>query len=136
MGLEVLLIGVEHTVEPGEQLSGTVVGVDDDGDAVDGGDGSDELSGGNGSLDGGGLVLVVDTLTGKVSGTSLGHLDDDGRLVGSGGLQNGDNGGRGGHVDGGEGKLVLTGILEELLLVVLCWDVVAYTCCVLLCGSA
>lgn len=114
MSLEVLLIGVEHTVEPGEQLSGTVVGVDDDGNAVNGSNGSDELGSGNGSLDGGGLILVVDTLASKVGSATLGHLDDDGGLVGSGRLKNGDNGGRRGHVDGGEGELVLSGVLEEL----------------------
>lgn len=123
MGLEVLLVGVEHAVEPGKELSGAVVSVDDDGDAVDGGDGSDELGGSNGTLDGGLLVLVVDTLAGKVGGTTLGHLDDDGGLVVSGSLEDGDNGGRGGHVDGGEGKLVLSSILEELGLVCAGWSV-------------
>jgi len=38
--LEVSLVGVEHTVEPLEELVSTVIGVENDGDTVEGSDGS------------------------------------------------------------------------------------------------
>jgi hypothetical protein len=43
--LEVGLVGVEHTVHPGEELVGAVVGVKDDGDTVEGSDGSVKSTG-------------------------------------------------------------------------------------------
>jgi hypothetical protein len=72
--LEVGLIGGEHAVQPWQQLLGAVVGVQDDGDAVDGSDGSDVVSGSDGAGDGGSLVLVVNALTGEVGSTTLGCL--------------------------------------------------------------
>ena len=67
--LEVGLVSVEHAVQPGQELLGAVVGVQDDGDAVCGSDGTDVVSGGNSAGNGGLLVLVVDALTGEVGGT-------------------------------------------------------------------
>lgn len=60
--LEVGLIGVEHAIEPGEELLGAVVGVKDDGNAVGGGDGSNEVGGSDGASNGSGLVSVAHTL--------------------------------------------------------------------------
>lgn len=111
--LEILLISVKHAVQPGQQLLGAVVGVQDNGDAVCRGNGTDVVSGGNGALDGGGLVLVVNALTGEVGGTTLRGLQDDGRLGVAGGLERGNNSGRRGHVDGRDGVLVLASVLEE-----------------------
>ena len=51
-----------------------MVGVEDDGDTVGGGNGADVVSGSNRTGDGSLLVLVVDTLTGEVGGTTLGNL--------------------------------------------------------------
>ena len=51
-----------------------MVGVEDNGDTVGGGNGADVVSGSNGTGDGSLLVLVVDTLTGEVGGTTLGNL--------------------------------------------------------------
>lgn len=72
--LEVSLVGVEHTVQPWQELLSAVVGVQDDGDAVYGGNRSNVVSGGDGTGDGGGLVLVVNALAGEVGGTTLRSL--------------------------------------------------------------
>jgi hypothetical protein len=77
---EVLLISGEHTVEPGEELLGAVVRVDDDGDTVGLGDGTDVVGTGNSSEDGSSLVLVGDSLSGVVGSTTVRELDDNGRL--------------------------------------------------------
>jgi hypothetical protein len=61
--LEVGLIGVEHAVEPREQLLGAVVSVKDNGDAVGGCYRADIVGGGNGAGNGGLLVLVVNALS-------------------------------------------------------------------------
>lgn len=70
-------------------------------------------------------------LSGEVSSTALGHLEDDGRLGIASSLEGGNDGGRGGDVlelllaarhsiklvfdtyNGGNGKLVLASVLEE-----------------------
>lgn len=103
--LEVSLVGLEHAVEPGEELLGAVVRVEDDGDTIVGGDGSDEVGGSGGSGDGGLLVAVGETLSTEESGTTLGDLEDDGGLDVSGSLQDGVDDGRGGDVLGGQGPV-------------------------------
>lgn len=60
--LEVRLVGIEHAIEPREQLLRAVVGVQHDGDAVDRRNGADVVGGGDGTGDRGLLVLVVDAL--------------------------------------------------------------------------
>ena len=94
--LEVGLVGVEHSIEPGQELLGAVVRVHDDGDSVSRGDGSDESGGGDGTGDRGLLLVgvVLDSLSGPEGGSSLRDLEDDGRVDISGGLQGG-VGGRG-----------------------------------------
>lgn len=64
MLLEVALVLIEHTVQPGQELLGAVVGVQDDGDAVGRGDATDVVGAGNGAGDGGFLVGVCDALDG------------------------------------------------------------------------
>lgn len=71
------------------------------------------MGSGNGTLDGGELVLVVDTLTGEVSGTTVRDLQDDGGLGIAGSLEGSYHGGRGCAVDGRDGVLLLAGVLEE-----------------------
>lgn len=80
--LEEALVLVEHAVEPWQELLGAVVGVQDDGDAVDGGNGTDVVGGGNGTGHGSLLLVgaVGNALSGEVGSTSLGGLEDDGRL--------------------------------------------------------
>ena len=97
--LEVRLIGVEHAVEPWEELLGAVVGVEDDWNAVGWSDGADVVRGGDGTLYRGGLVLVVDALAGEVGSTTLGGLEDDWSLRIAGSFEGSDNSGRRGNVD-------------------------------------
>jgi hypothetical protein len=124
----VSLVGIEHAIEPWEELLGAVVGVEDDRDAVGRGDLADEVSTGDGASDGGSLVSVAHALgrvlgaasrrgliwrvknylAGEVSGTALGHLEDDGSLGIAGSLERGDDGGGGGDV--------LEGLLAEFAL--------------------
>jgi hypothetical protein len=60
--LEVALVLVEQAVQPGQQLLGAVVGVEDDGDAVGWGNAADVVGAGNGTGDGSFLVRVGDAL--------------------------------------------------------------------------
>lgn len=83
--LEVLLVGVEQTVEPWQKLLGAVVGVQDDGDAVCGSNGSDVVCCCDATGNGGSLVLVVNALTGEVGGTTLGCLPLQELLAAAGG---------------------------------------------------
>jgi hypothetical protein len=64
--LEVALVLVEHTVEPGQELLGAVVGVEDDGDAVGRGNAADVVGSSDGTGDGGLLAVIADTLGGNV----------------------------------------------------------------------
>ena len=59
-----------------------MVGVKDDGDTVDGSHAADVVGSSNGTSNGGSLAVVANTLTGEVSGTTLGHLQDDGGTSG------------------------------------------------------
>ncbi len=102
-----------HTVQPRQKLLSAVVGVEDNGDAVCGRNGADVVGTSNGSLDGSALVLVVDTLTSEVCGSSLGHLEDDGRLGIAGCLEGCNDGRRGGYVDSGDGVSLGLSVLEE-----------------------
>lgn len=56
-GLELLLISIEHAIEPWEELLCAVVGVEHDRNAVCGCNGADIVCCGDGALDGGRLVL-------------------------------------------------------------------------------
>ena len=60
--LEVALVLIEHTVEPGQELLGAVVGVEDDGDTVGGGNATDVVGSGNSAGNGGLLAVIADTL--------------------------------------------------------------------------
>ena len=96
--LVVGLVGVEHAVEPGEELLGAVVRVENDGDAVRRRDGADVVGRSDGAGDGRLLVAVLDALAGEEGGTALRDLDDDGRLGVTGALERGDDGRRRGAV--------------------------------------
>lgn len=80
-----------------------MVGVENNGNAVGGRNRADVVSGCDSSGDGGLLVLVVDTLARKESGTSLGSLEDDGRLGIASSLQRCNDGGGRCDVYGGDG---------------------------------
>ncbi len=72
--LEDLLVGIEHAIEPWEELLGAVVGVEDDGNAICGGNGADVVGGSDGTGNGCLLATVCNTLTGEVGSTTLGDL--------------------------------------------------------------
>jgi hypothetical protein len=111
--LEVGLISIEETVQPREELLGAVVGVQDDGDTVDGGDAADVVGGGDTTSDGGVLAIVGDTLTGEVSGTTVRDLEDDGALGVTGSLEGRNDDGGGSNVHSRNGKVLLLSVLEE-----------------------
>lgn len=90
-----------------------MVGVENDGDTVGRCDGTDVVSSGDSTLDGGVLTVVGNTLTSEVCGTTLRSLEDDRSLLVTGSLESGNNGGGGSYVDGGDGVVVLLGVLEE-----------------------
>jgi hypothetical protein len=60
--LEVFLVRVQHTIQPWQELLGAVIGVQNDGDTVDGGDGSDVVGASNRSSNRGFLLAVCNTL--------------------------------------------------------------------------
>lgn len=87
--LVVSLVSLEHSVEPREELLGAVVRVEDDWHAVEGSDVANVVGGSDGAGDGGLLLVVGETLAGKVGGTTLGDLEDDGALGVAGSLESG-----------------------------------------------
>jgi hypothetical protein len=109
-----LLIRVEHSVEPWEQLLGAVVGMENDGDAICRGDGADVVSSRNSTSDGSLLVLVVNALAAEVGSTTLRELEDDGSFGVLRSLKSSNYGGGRGDVDGWDGEVVFLGVLEEL----------------------
>lgn len=121
--LEVALVLIEHTVQPGQELLSAVVGVEDDGDTVGGGNATDVVGSGNSTGNGGLLAIVVDTLNqiishniqddwpspgideefitylaSEVGGTTLGGLQDDRAVLVASSLKSRDDGGGGGNV--------------------------------------
>lgn len=98
MKLEVALILVQQTIEPREQLLSAVIGVEDDGDAVDGSNAADEVGSGNTTGDGSLLGIIADTLASEVGSTTLRQLQDDGALLITGSLEGSNNRGGRGHV--------------------------------------
>jgi hypothetical protein len=81
MLLEVLLVLVEHTIEPGQKLLGAMVSVEDNGNAISRGNGSNVVGSGDRTSNRSLLVLVVDALAGKEGRAALRALEDDGRVV-------------------------------------------------------
>ncbi|KAH3677427.1 hypothetical protein OGATHE_000901 [Ogataea polymorpha] len=90
--LVVLFISIEHTIEPWQKLFGTVIGVQDNWDTVCWSNGSDVVSSCNGTGNRSLLAIVLDTLTGEVSGTTVGSLQNDWGVVVSSSLQSSNHG--------------------------------------------
>lgn len=114
VGLEVLLRGGEEGVDPGKPRLLAVVGVKDDGDAVEGGDLTDVLGSGNGSGNGCRIVVVVKGLSGNELSATLGESDHDGSSVVLGGLHAGVDRVSTDDVDAGDGPLLLLRGVEEI----------------------
>ena len=109
-----LLVSVEHSIEPREELLGAVVGMENDGNAVCRSDRADVVSRRNCTCDGGLLVLVLNTLAAEVGSTALRHLEDDGSFGILCSLESRNYGGGRGDVDSWDGEVVFLGELEEL----------------------
>ena len=114
VGLEVLLRGGEEGVDPGKPRLLAVVGVKDDGDAVEGGDLTDVLGSGNGSGNGCRIVVVVKGLSGNELSATLGESDHDGSSVVLGGLHAGVDRVSTDDVDAGDGPLLILRGVEEI----------------------
>jgi len=112
--LEVLLGGGKETVDPGKPGLLAMVGVEDDGDAVEGGDLTDVLGGGDGTGDGGNVVGVVEGLAGDELSATLGEGDHDGTAVLGGGLHAGVDGVGSNDIDSGDGVALLLGGIEKV----------------------
>lgn len=59
---EVLLVSIEHSVQPRKELLGAVIGVENNWDAVCWGNGADVVGRGDGAGDRGELVSIGDAL--------------------------------------------------------------------------
>mmetsp|Transcript_7207 Transcript_7207/g.17625 ORF Transcript_7207/g.17625 Transcript_7207/m.17625 type:complete len:365 (-) Transcript_7207:37-1131(-) len=110
--LVVILVGLEHTVEPREKLLGTVIGMENNRDSVVLGDGTDVHGQGNGTS--GSTVGALDSLSEKEGSSSIGTLDDDGTLGLSGGFHAGVGSGRTGTVHSRNGVAVSTSMVQKL----------------------
>mmetsp|Transcript_20053 Transcript_20053/g.33164 ORF Transcript_20053/g.33164 Transcript_20053/m.33164 type:complete len:312 (+) Transcript_20053:308-1243(+) len=110
--LEVSLVGLDHTIEPGKELLRAVIGVEDDGDAVVGGHLANVEGHGDGTS--GSSVGVLRGLASEIAPAAVGDLDHDGavRLLTS--LHDGIAGGGGGAVEGGDGISIVLGVLQKL----------------------
>jgi hypothetical protein len=109
MSLEVFLVGIHKTIQPWEKLLGTMVGVQNNGDAVRWSDRSDVVGSGDTTSDGCLLFAVGNTLSAcqnwfsyvilkyvylscEVSSTTLGHLKDNRSLCIAGSLERSNDG--------------------------------------------
>ena len=70
MEFEVCLVCVHHAIKPREKLLRTVIGVEDDRDAIRGSDRSNVVGSSNGTCNGGFLVTILDSLHSCQFGTS------------------------------------------------------------------
>ena len=116
MLLEELLIFIQHAVKPREKLLGAMISVKNNWDAIGGSHSANVVGRGDGADHGCFLLLgtVLETLSSEVGGTTLGCLQDDGRLLIAGSLEDGDGSRAGGHVGGGDREALLFGVSEEL----------------------
>lgn len=113
MLFEVSLVSIEHAIEPWQQLLRTVVSVQHNRDAVQRSQSSDVVCSSDGASDAGFLVLVSDTLSGKVGCTALAGLEDDRAVLVASSLESSDDGGAGRDIDCRDGVVVLLSVLEE-----------------------
>ena len=72
--LEVLLVSIEHSIEPWQQFVSAVIRMQDDGHAVDWGDSTNIVSSSDCSSDRCFLIAVLDTFAGEESCSALRSL--------------------------------------------------------------
>ena len=69
-----MIVYLEHAFQPGQQLLGTMIRMEDDRDLVGRSNAPNVVCAGNSTHDGSFLVLVVNTFPAEVGGTPLRHL--------------------------------------------------------------
>lgn len=124
--LEVLLVGSEHAIEPREQLLGTVVRVQNDGDTVRRSNRADVLGSSDSTSDRSLLLVVGQALAGEVRRTTLRELQDNGRFRVAGSLKSRVRDRRClvslhstyRHIERRDGKVMLTSVVEDFVNVV------------------
>jgi hypothetical protein len=122
VGLEVPFAGIEQAVDPGQQLLGRVVGVQDDRRAIQFGHQMDVLGAGDAAGDARALGGVVEALAGKELRTAVGELDDRRRIELGGGFHDGVDRAGVDDVDCRQGELPGLGQFEDGLQLVASGD--------------
>lgn len=100
ISLEIFLIGLKHSIKPGQQFLSTVVTVKNHWHTVVLGHQPHVLGTSNGSKNRGFLIGVLDPLASQECCFSIGELDDDWRVDVPGSLEDSIDGGGGGAVEG------------------------------------
>jgi hypothetical protein len=90
--VEIILIRLEHTVEPRKEFLGTVIRMQNDRDSVVFGNGTNVHGQSDGSSRG--TIRVLATLSEHERASTIGHLDNDGGLGLASGFQTGVGSGR------------------------------------------
>jgi len=106
--------GVHEAVEPRQPRAHAVVGVQDDGHAVQLGDLTRVERTRNGASDARSVIVVVRRLAGHELATTARELDDHRTTVLGSRLQARVDRARGDHVDSRDGVLVLLGMLQQV----------------------
>ena len=110
-----LLAGREHPVNPGEELLGAMVGVENDRDAVGLRSRVDIVGSSDASEDRTELAFLADPLADEELGATVGELDHDGGVHLTRGGQRRVDGTGADAVDSREGKGICLGMVEKLL---------------------
>jgi hypothetical protein len=87
VSLEVFFISSKHTIEPREELLGTMIRVNKNGNTISLSNGTNVLSTRNSTENRSFLVLVINGLTSNIGSTTVGELDNDRRLILLGGFK-------------------------------------------------
>lgn len=91
MFLEVRLISLKHAVKPREKLLSTVIGMQDNGNAIDWRNATDVVSRSNGTSNGTFLLGVGETLSCEKGTTPLRYLNYDRGFIVARGLETSNN---------------------------------------------
>mmetsp|Transcript_8558 Transcript_8558/g.24558 ORF Transcript_8558/g.24558 Transcript_8558/m.24558 type:complete len:452 (-) Transcript_8558:105-1460(-) len=114
VGLVVLFAGLDHAIDPWEELLGTVVCVDHHRDAIQLSQLLHLQGSGNGAGNGSLLVGVVQLLAGHEEPAAIGELDNDRRVCLLGSEQAGVNERGGGAVHSRDGIAIHLGMVEKV----------------------
>lgn len=87
MLLEISLIGIKHTIQPGQKLLCAVIGVENNWDTIQRSNRADIVSSGNSTANRCGLVAIGNSLASEISSPTLTGLKDDWGLFVAGSLK-------------------------------------------------